>query len=198
MKHALWLVGSAAVLIGAACTSSVTTTGGGSGGSGSGASGGGGDLTSCMRHDDCIVISQSCCGSCGAASRGDAIAINADQVAAHRAGLCQSTDCPACYSPGDPTLIAACEAGSCMLVDLHEHPSTSCNSNSDCRLRSKDCCECGGGSDMESLIAINVTSEAGYTDLVCDDEACPECAPVYPAEARAQCSLDGFCEVVWN
>ena len=52
---------------------------------------------------------------------------------------------------------------------------------------------------MESLIAINVNAEADYASLVCDgDIGCPECAPVYPAEASAVCNPGGYCEVAWN
>jgi hypothetical protein len=198
----VWLLGVGALLA-VACTSDVIVVGGGSGGgggAGSGASAGQGGTdpwTVCVRNDDCIVVTESCCGSCGAPTRDDGMAINADFRDERWTTQCMGRSCPPCIDPRDPTLIATCEAGTCTLVDLNEHSSTACTANSDCRLRTNDCCECGGGSGGESLIAINVNAEAGYAGLVCDDAGCDKCLPAYPAEATAVCDPAGYCDVVW-
>ena len=78
-------------------------------------------------------------------------------------------------------------------------PITACNSKSDCRLRSKDCCECGGANGEEGLIAIHRDQEAAYSKLVCpiDGSGCPECGIAYDEAASADC-LGGVCTVVWN
>jgi len=172
-----------------------------SGGDAGGTDTGGGSFDLCEVSSECVVVPVSCCGSCGAATRGDAIAINSDQAGAHRMSVCGPMgDCPACYMPQDPTLVATCNAGRCEIVDLRDDDIAACAEASDCRIRTKDCCECGGDTSMEGLIAIPRESENAYMELVCDEgmfTGCPECAPIYPPEASATC-VDGFCAVVWS
>jgi hypothetical protein len=74
-------------------------------------------------------------------------------------------------------------------------PLTACTSNQDCRLRSKSCCECGGATDGDSIIALRIDAEADYARLVCDpDQACDDCVSPLPAAARAEC-FNGHCTV---
>lgn len=159
---------------------------GGAGGSGGTGTGGGPSPTACTRNDDCIVIPESCCGSCGAPTRTDARAANRNHVPVDP--KCAMTGCPACYQEPDPTLLATCDHGDCRIVDLRLDPSTACKQDGECRLRSPDCCECGGRTSP--LVAIS--SEPLYSALVCDDRACPECAPIYPTNWVATCD-NGHC-----
>jgi hypothetical protein len=88
----------------------------------------------------------------------------------------------------DPTLVATCSDSSCALVDLLALPLTECQSNADCRIRTQDCCECGGSLDFNSLIAIRTDSELAYVRLVCDPgQGCDACLPTYPEQASAEC-----------
>lgn len=148
-----------------------------------GGSGGTSGLTACKLNSDCIVVPKSCCGSCGGATRQDALAVNQSKASEYRAGVCQGMGCPACYMPTDPTLIATCNAGTCEVVDLLQHPSTACADVAECRVRTTACCECGGPTDDEHLIAIS--TDASYSALVCDGQGCPECAPQYPPKTLA-------------
>ena len=50
--------------------------GSGSGGSATGGSGGGPDFFACQVSSECLLRPASCCGSCGAATRSDVIALN--------------------------------------------------------------------------------------------------------------------------
>ncbi len=164
---------------------------------------GGGGISDCTAPSDCVVVPVSCCGSCGAATRGDAVAIHVDRRSDHQTIACGGgmAACPACYSPQDPSLIATCNAGTCEVVDLLVDPISECVDGMDCRLRTQSCCECGGDTTMEGLIAIPRTSEEAYMTLVCDDgpmAGCPECAPLYPMEASAVCDATGHCAVVWG
>lgn len=44
-------------------------------------------------------------------------------------------------------------------------------------------------------MGIATVAERDYADLVCDpDQACPECAPVYPTEVTVACNAGGHCE----
>jgi hypothetical protein len=103
--------------------------------------------------------------------------------------------CPACYTPKDPYLIATCDTGQCKVLDLKTHPSTVCSSANDCRIRTNVCCECGGPTDAEHLIAMS--SEPAFTPLVCDpNQGCDDCAPGYPSLSvscqQGHCSVDAL------
>lgn len=149
----------------------------------------------CSESSECVIRPASCCGQCGAATRADVIALNANQVAAYTGEVCgDDFGCPACYMAPDPTLLGTCEAGHCKVVDLRTHVATECDQPSDCRIRTTACCECGGPTDVEHIVAIS--SESSFAGLVCDGQACPECAPIYPDEVAARCSM-GHCEADW-
>jgi hypothetical protein len=168
--------------------------GGGAGGGTGGSAGGPTDATQCAVPSDCLLLSFSCCGQCGAVVRGDAQALNKSGATEYLTNNCATVDCPPCFQPQDPTLLATCEAGRCTVVDLLTHPSTSCTDATQCRVRTNACCECGGPTDSDHLIAVSTVSSGGYEPLVCDpDSACPECAPVYPA-VTLDC-VDGHCQI---
>jgi len=160
---------------------------GGTGGSDAGTA-----YDSCEVNSDCVISSASCCGQCGAATRDDIIALAKDAVGAYGSAKCgDAFGCPACYMAQDASLIATCSNGHCAVVDLLVHDSTSCAVATDCRIRTNVCCECGGPTDGEHLVAIS--NESLFQPLVCDPlQACPECAPVYPSEYSADCS-GGHC-----
>lgn len=111
---------------------------------------------------ECLVVPASCCGTCGAATRGDAIAIHVNQLA----GKASCDGCPGCDMEQDPTLVATCDNGACTLVDLLEHESTACTDASECRVRSHDCGGCGVNIDSGAIIA--VSNDMLYELLVCD------------------------------
>ena len=145
-----------------------------------------------------MVRSESCCGTCGAATRGDAITFNQEGISAYGKDVCGTTGCPACYMPTDPTLFATCSGGQCTLLDLLEEDVTACTGASDCRIRTADCCECGGGMGEEDILAIAVSQESAFASLACDPSAeCAECAPVYPSNVAAACE-SGHCVAVWS
>jgi len=148
----------------------------------------------CSVPTDCVVVPASCCGSCGAASRGDAVAVNTARTSAHRASACgDDADCPACFAEPDPTLVATCEAGRCAVVDLQAHPSTECAAATDCRVRAVECCECGATISPSTVVAIS--DPGAFEPLVCEPGmGCPECAPVYPDDLVAACEA-GRCVV---
>lgn len=152
------------------------------------------DYYACETPSDCIVATESCCGTCGAPTRGDAVAIASDKSAAYRDATCgPDTGCPACAPLFiDPTLVATCREQRCELIDLLEDEASACESDDDCRVRTKDCCPCGGDTSMGRLIG--VSSENAYSALVCDpDQGCPECAPAYPDEVTVSCNADAHC-----
>jgi hypothetical protein len=178
-------------------TLALVTCGGSTEPDGDGGSGGtdGGVYDLCSKSSECVIRPASCCGQCGAATRDDIVALRSDQVTAYQTATCgDSSGCPACYSAQDATLIATCDAGHCKVVDLKLHAATACSAASDCRIRTNVCCECGDPTDIEHIIAIS--SESEFSPLVCDGQACPECAPIYPAEVVVDC-VSGHCNAAW-
>lgn len=146
-----------------------------------------GGFDSCTASDQCALASNTCCGTCGLPTLADFDVINERQRMAHRAAVCPVPQpCPACAGFPNPNLGATCRAGTCEGFDLGAMALTECAVDSDCRLRTRGCCECGG--DLGNLIAIRADSEGDYMNLVCPIEAaCDDCAPTYPAERRAVC-----------
>jgi len=170
----------------------------GAGGDGGGEDAGGtSGLDLCETPDDCVVVPASCCGTCGEPTRGDAVALNRASASTYRDMACgDDFACPACAGMPDPTLLATCEANRCVVVDLQAHVSTECGSDADCRVRTADCCECGGATDPASMVAIAIDDAAAFEALVCGgDFGCPECAPAYPASYSAVCDA-GRCRFV--
>jgi hypothetical protein len=180
-----------AALLGACGARTATDPAGSSGGSGGDVDG----HSACTRNSECIVVSVSCCGSCGTATRGDAIALNAARATEYRNTVCEIGEgCPPCYLPLDPTLTPTCTGGACRVVDLYEHPAASCSRDADCRVRTAACCECGGPTGPGELVAVR--DAAAYARLVCDaDQACPECQPFTPRDVQARCA-GGHCIVI--
>jgi hypothetical protein len=178
------------------------TAAGGTGGSSAGGGAAGGahaEFRSCTASTECVVVPETCCGSCGVAARGDAIALRQEHVAHYRQAACEYfPPCLPCADDPDPTLVATCAAGLCEVVDLLEHDVTLCSDPADCRVRAQACCECGADTGPSSLIALRTDAEATYQQLVCPaDTFCAECASVYPDEATAVCSGEGRCRVEW-
>ena len=171
---------------------------GGTGGSG-GAGGMGGTQSgawqACDLNSDCVLTPASCCAVCGAPRLGDVDAVNRERLDQHFADVCPNPGpCPKCGVATNPELLATCDDSACRALDIREQEASACSTNADCRLRVTGCCECGGSTASSDLIAIRSDAESAYRALVCDPEqACAECAPVYPTDVEAYCATDGHC-----
>ncbi len=152
------------------------------------------DWAACGAGDVCELAIPGCCAECGRATADGVVAVNARRREAQRREACPGTDdpipCPACENLPNPFLTAECISGLCTVVDF-EPAVAACNRDEDCRLRSPDCCECGGRNGEGEVVAIARRPEAedAFANLVCPSDAigCPECAPVYPDTVRAAC-----------
>jgi len=144
---------------------------------------------------DCVLAGNSCCSPCGVPGLDAVDAVNRERVDEHRSEVCQApVPCPACPESVNPSLVTSCESGACAAHDVTELPLSSCTADAQCRLRARDCCECGAALDFGNLIAIAAGEEGPYAALVCDPEqACDACAPVYPTDVEAFCDADGHC-----
>lgn len=64
-----------------------------------------------------------------------------------------------------------------------------CDSAADCRVRTKDCCECNGDVTPSGLMAVNTT----FTAPAGCDGFCDECIADYPDGVTALCDENGSC-----
>lgn len=148
----------------------------------------------CAGPSECQLLPESCCGTCGAPTPGDMIAVHRARVAENRASACADpVACPECFMPTDPYLVATCRAGECEAVDLHQDALTTCSADAECTLAAATCCACGELGAGET-IAYN-PARGSLADVICDPEiACPPCVPFFEGvEARCQ---GGRCAVV--
>lgn len=149
-------------------------------------------VTQCAGPNDCEVRPASCCGSCGAATRADAVALNYAYAATYADAVCTGEGCPLCDAEPDRTLLASCQDGTCVVVDLLLDPATQCTTAEECHVRTADCCECGGSTNLSDLVA--VSDDSAFEALVCEPMVgCDTCMPTYPAIAT-EC-VDGHCRL---
>ncbi|XXX75471.1 BPTI/Kunitz domain-containing protein [Sorangium sp. So ce134] len=155
------------------------------------------DMDACMAPGDCVLASPRCCAACNPVDAHDYVAVHRDLATDFwNTTGCGDVSCAPCQEVGEAEstsqyFTAACEAGSCVVLDVRESPLTECTQDADCILRDGvGCCEeCGG----KGIVALN--ANADLEALVCPEGfgACPPCAPVYPEGMTAVC-LEGRCQ----
>ncbi len=151
-----------------------------------------GFVRSCTTHADCTLTSRDCCFACGIQEPANMLAVRADSLTV-QLNACENSGCPECATSFNPALQSACIDGQCQLIDLT--PYAACTSDEDCRLRTKDCCECGG--DTTNLISVNA-SFPSTPDWCADDVACDACLPDYGSFAIPSCAVDqGMCTMAF-
>ena len=157
----------------------------------------GGGFDFCEENADCTLALNECCHPCGMGELENFDAIHTSQTDAHRASVCpEEMPCPLCATMPNPNIGATCDdTMRCVGFDVRTLPLAQCEVDTDCKLRVQQCCECGGDTSPEALIAIRVDGEIDYQGLVCSgDFGCPECAPSYPDTHQAYCRA-GVCVV---
>jgi hypothetical protein len=161
---------------------------------GAGDAGGGSDWAACTDQGQCSVNPVGCCAVCGAPTLADVVGVRIGREDQHYTEVCPVPEpCPRCPTFDAPELVPTCQAGQCKVVDVRMQAVTACTMDSECRIRTTSCCECGGD---ERYIAVSTTSTETYESLVCPmGTACPECLPMYPDTVVARC-VAGHCEAV--
>jgi hypothetical protein len=152
----------------------------------------------CATHADCLLQDRRCCPTCGGGNpaAGDSlIATNITSPSPRDVGICEGdpqSGCDPCAPFEFVSAYPACIEGECRLLDVT--PNAACNVQDECRLSTKDCCECGGDFSASGLIAVSSYARRDYCD---PDEACPECEGGPPPEnAQASCDMQlGLCRV---
>jgi hypothetical protein len=169
---------------------------GGNAGTGGGSQGSVNRL--CTVNSDCVLVPVSCCGTCGAPTATDVLAINSDSIQLQSDLACANQavpGCPLCAAEPNGSLLAQCVQGSCEVFDVRASPVSACETAQECVLRVAACCECGAAMNVSSLIALNADQLSSYAQLVCDSTAdCMDCAPVYPSDITIDC-ISGHCQL---
>lgn len=139
----------------------------------------------CSMPGMCTLVPASCCGTCGAATPSDRIALPRESADAYRKSVCASSACPACATQQDPNLQAFCVSGSCVPVNLKVDPESACASDADCVPAYTRCC---GACTNADLVAVNKTTAATLLTQICDPrlDCASTCGPP-PLGAGALC-----------
>jgi hypothetical protein len=72
---------------------------------------------------------------------------------------------------------------------------TECYDKSDCEVRVRQCCECGGDTEADQVIALPAASFDEYQRMVCDryPPTCDACQPEYPSTEGFGYIADIYC-----
>lgn len=148
----------------------------------------------CVTHADCVVQSRYCCQSCAQVDDPGQvlIATAADSPSLLDAGICVNPQaiCDDCVPHNYQSVYAACVEGECRLLDLSRQAS--CQTAADCRLVTKDCCDCGGDFSASGIVAVDDSFER--PDYCPANQGCLACIGGPADGARALCT-EGTCTV---
>jgi hypothetical protein len=149
----------------------------------------------CETHADCVLDSRTCCAPCGMPEADQLMATQTDSVRLAEAGSCLGVPggtCPACATDQSPVVYPACIDGECGVLNLAD--LARCDSDEDCRVSTKDCCECNSDMGPSGVIGVNLSFTS---PPYCDSPSCDECqAP--STDAIATCNLVlNWCEVAF-
>jgi hypothetical protein len=148
----------------------------------------------CTSHAECRLTPRDCCPGCGELRADLLLGVRVDASTPREASLCRdpSDICVDCDFSLSPTHYPACIDGICSVVDVSEFAS--CLIDTDCRLVSKDCCDCGGDFSQWGVMAVNYSYARPQR---CDGVGCDDCAPDAPSNIYATCLTDrGVCGVL--
>ena len=152
-------------------------------------------LRQCAQHSDCSLRPRTCCPGCGVPTADSYLALGRDALSPVEAMTClgdASAGCLECESGTNPTVYAACIDSQCSVVDVSA--SGSCLIDSDCRLVSKDCCDCGGDFSEWGVMSVNYSYDKPQR---CEGVGCDGCVPNNPSNTYAMCLPDrGTCGLV--
>jgi hypothetical protein len=168
-------------------------------GGGGRADAGGRDWGACDVPSDCGLTSNTCCGVCGRPTLAAYEAVRRDLATEYFHDVAcpdwETVGCPDCAVMPNPSLVATCAMGLCAGIDVEAHRVSECTADTDCIVRTPQCCECGAPTGTYDVVAMNASRVMEYMSLVCDpDTGCDFCAPD-PPTATAFCGDDGHCHV---
>jgi len=139
----------------------------------------------CETDAECALVPRACCG---AITEPDAVLAISGGGAELDSELCDGRlGCPGIFIPPKPSLYAQCVAGRCETLDVA--PVAACDTDADCTVRSKGCCNCPLGESAAELLA--VASPDQYYDFASCEVTCDLCLEPPPEGITATCD-DSF------
>jgi hypothetical protein len=141
----------------------------------------------CTKHSDCTQESRTCCPSCTYPDASQLFALNRNSPTLRETGACLGPEgpCGTCFLDTSATVYPSCIDGICQMLDVTDQAT--CQADADCRLTSKDCCDCGGDFSAHGLMAVS----NGYTHGPrCEGVGCDGCVPSDPVGIHATCDLE--------
>jgi hypothetical protein len=154
-----------------------------------------GVLRHCIGHSDCSLVQRTCCPTCGSPPADAYMAVGREGLSPVEAMSClgdSSAGCPECESGTNPSVYAACIDAQCSVVDVSEFGS--CLIDTDCRLVSKDCCDCGGDFSDWGVMSVNYSYDRPER---CNGVGCDGCVPDDPLNIYAVCKTEhGVCGLI--
>lgn len=152
-------------------------------------------LRRCTRHSDCSLLQRTCCATCGTPPADVYLALGRGAISPVEAQSClgdASAGCPECEAGSNPSVYAACIDAQCSVIDVSEYAS--CLIDTDCRLVSKDCCDCGGDFSEWGIMSVNYSYVRPER---CDGVGCDGCVPQDPSNIHARCDSErGVCGLI--
>lgn len=156
----------------------------------------------CRDTSDCLLVSTTCCGTCGTPTLASLTSINVNERAEYVENLCRDQPgCPDCLAVNNPNLYAVCNEGTCEAVDLRSHADSACSTPDDCVLLPDACCECGASTDPDQMVSIHrdrasdfITSQCTHVGLG-EPVGCDDCLWTPPRSYDAGCD-SGHCTVI--
>lgn len=148
----------------------------------------------CNSHADCKLTPRDCCPGCGELRADRLLGMHVSSTTLGEAGLCRdpSDVCVDCDFSLSPTHYPACIEGICSVVDVSEFGR--CLIDTDCRLVSKDCCDCGGDFSEWGVMSVNYSYDRPER---CDGVGCDGCVPDDPSNIYAMCETErGVCGLI--
>lgn len=169
----------------------------GNGGTDAGTDGGVPGYAACDGPGQCKALVPGCCGVCGAPALSDVTGVNASRVTEFKAATCHEKNpiCPKCAQMTEPNLVAFCESDRCTARDVRTEELSACQTDSDCVLRTAECCSPCQVEPFQ-LIAIAKAHAEDFRASVCaPTDACPHCVVQMPPGHVASCGPQHHCQV---
>jgi hypothetical protein len=149
----------------------------------------------CREHSDCVLVPRTCCTPCVPPSADAHLALRFDANSPQSLGLCLGDpegDCPECEQGSNPAVYAACIDAQCSVVDVSA--SAACRFDEECRLVTKDCCDCGGDFSRWGVMSVN---DSYVRPERCDGVGCDGCVPEPPNQFAPYCDSErGICSII--
>jgi hypothetical protein len=147
----------------------------------------------CATHSDCRLQFRTCCGECSLPGRDSMLATSTTSASLVEAGMCigdPNAGCPDCVTDHNPTLYSVCLDGECRMADVTAQAD--CETNDDCKLLSKSCCQCP--EDVRTDL-IAVSQDTRYLPF-CAALSCEACEHEPDQQVGTTCNAElGKCEM---